>query len=671
MESIGMPKSHFKDKPNAATTSDPWRKVVLENALDAVIGMDQNQKIIDWNHQAELTFGWSKQEAIGRSLSETVIPVQYRAAHRDGVAHFLLSGEGPILNRRIEIFALHRNGTVFPVELTVIPILVNRSYFFYSFLRDISERKNLEAERDHLLQATREDQKLQSELSNIFARTSNVKHLISTTTETIAKRLNASRCWVSEINDETASATIHQDYTAPHLSSLKGMYSLNTFGPEMVASWRSGRVVQLTDVTTDARTAKHAQKHLALGISSFITVPLHRNGKLLAAFNVSTEHVRHWSEREIELARAVAENLWSVIENARLFNALQDQSNLTLSITTNAASCLFMMDKNGHPTFMNPAAEQVTGYKLEEIKNKPLHLTIHHAQVDFIERKNEEETFVRKDGSYFPVSFSVTHIKRDGEISGSVLEFRDITDQKNIENALREAVRVRDEFISICSHELKTPVTSMKLQFQMAERQLKKNDARVYSKDAVERRTKITIKQLDRMNNLIEDMLDVSRLATGRLQFNLEVIDLCILTAEIVERFSDQFVVLGVRIDFESCVHSVDIFGDRYRIEQVISNLLSNAMKYGAGKPIQVKVSTDKSHAFLTVTDQGIGISKENLERIFNRFERAISAANISGLGLGLYISQQIVEAHGGRIWAESIPNQGSIFTVELPLNFS
>lgn len=160
-----MSEEHKHDK-QAFAASAPWRKVLLEHALDAVVGMDQDQNIIDWNKQAEEIFGWSKEEVIGRQLAEIVIPQEYRKSHDDGLARFLKTGEGQIINRRIEVTALHRSKRVFPVELTVIPVLVEGKYLFYSFLRDISERKDNE-ERLRNLAQTAELEK--SKFETIFA----------------------------------------------------------------------------------------------------------------------------------------------------------------------------------------------------------------------------------------------------------------------------------------------------------------------------------------------------------------------------------------------------------------------------------------------------------------------------------------------------------------------
>ncbi len=772
-----------------------WRELLVENSLDAVVAIDEESTVVDWNAQAEKIFGRTKDEVLGKDIGPILIPREFREGHRKGIVRYLTTGVGPILNKRIELEALHASGVKIPVELTVAPVENEGKILFYSFIRDISERRSLETTRDsqrrrlkemfmdaptaisirrgpelvfelanttylQLIGKTEEevlgkkfeevfpphtqsefqrqfkevyrtgrvfyanevpiapragsgvplryfnfviqplyekgqvdgiiifgndvtpvvrarkaaeeselqlrlimdsspafiaavdrdfryqfvnkhyetffgidveairgkhvaevigkkefeavlphyekafagvssqvdlrltspsgassyvelkyvpfkpadavegliiighditerksdedDQKLLADLTSFYATHTDEAELIAKTTELLAKRLNVSRCWIAESNEETSTSVVRRDY-ARGLPSLAGTYDLKAFGPELLEDWRSGKIVTVTDVTTDPRTRAHAQGHLALGIRSFITVPLHRDGRLEAQLDISAEEVREWTENEKELARAVGESLWYTLENNKL---------------------------------------------LAELK---------------------------------------------------------------------EAVRARDEFISVCSHELKTPVTSMKLQFQMAERQFQKNDDRVFERKVVEKRIHTSNRQLDRMSKLIEDMLDVSRLSSGRIVLEKQRLEVNALVEEVVDRFAEQFELSKIACSFTRGPEEGWVIGDRYRLEQVVSNLLTNALKYGEGKPVEVRVSTSPRSVVISVRDQGMGIAQENLDRIFQRYERAIDATNISGLGLGLYISHQIVEGHKGRIDVESAHRRGSTFSVELP----
>lgn len=229
-----------------------------------------------------------------------------------------------------------------------------------------------------------------------------------------------------------------------------------------------------------------------------------------------------------------------------------------------------------------------------------------------------------------------------------------------------KALQKRDEFLSIASHELKTPITTLKLQVQMRKRFLKKGDSSVLSPDKVISLIDTTEAQVNRLSHLVEDMLDSSRIVNGKLTLNCQKITLAQLVQEVVEGFSAQFQAAGSIVELHLDDHVTGIW-DRYRIEQVIANIFNNAIKYGKGKPITITVQSQGEKAILTVKDQGIGIAPENLERVFQRFERAVDGSSISGLGLGLYICRQILDLHQGHIRVESTLDKGSSFTVELP----
>lgn len=241
-----------------------------------------------------------------------------------------------------------------------------------------------------------------------------------------------------------------------------------------------------------------------------------------------------------------------------------------------------------------------------------------------------------------------------------------------IENALlyssaQSAIRARDEFVSIASHELKTPITSLKMQLQMMLRGINIEKNQAPSPEKLLKALTSSSNQVDRLTVLIEDLLDVTRIETGKLAYKFEQIDLSSMVKEIVERFSEEakYAKFQFKISLED---QVTTFCDRYRIEQVLVNLLSNAIKYGSNSLIEVTVYKEFKNAIFIVKDNGMGIAKEMQGKIFERFERAISSTNISGLGLGLYITKQIIDAHHGRIEVQSELGHGSMFKVSLPI---
>lgn len=234
---------------------------------------------------------------------------------------------------------------------------------------------------------------------------------------------------------------------------------------------------------------------------------------------------------------------------------------------------------------------------------------------------------------------------------------------KNLLIAQLEATNMRDEFISIASHELKTPLTSLKLQTQMTKKVFSRSELPPVEK--VQKQLDYTLNQIERLTKLVDDMLDVSRVTTGKLKLQRSNLNLSVLLEDLVERFSPQFEAAHCKVDQFITPNIVGQW-DAYKIEQVLNNLFSNAIRYSPNRPIHVGLIKLNDKAILNVKDEGPGIDPKNVERIFERFERASN--NESGLGLGLYITHQIIELHKGSIRVESKLGEGANFIIELPL---
>jgi PAS domain S-box-containing protein len=228
--------------------------------------------------------------------------------------------------------------------------------------------------------------------------------------------------------------------------------------------------------------------------------------------------------------------------------------------------------------------------------------------------------------------------------------------------AERAAVRIREDFLSIAGHELRTPLTSLMLQLRMLERTLPPE-----ARETVGHRLDVIRRQVTRLEALVASLLDVGRLSAGRLELDWGEVDAGALMREVLERLADVFQRAGCPVTFEA---EPEVRGrwDAGRLDQVLVNLLSNAAKYGAGRPVHVRVERAGALARITVRDEGIGIAPEALPRLFGRFERAVSDRQYGGLGLGLYISRELARAMGGEVHVHSRLGEGATFTLELPL---
>jgi signal transduction histidine kinase len=228
---------------------------------------------------------------------------------------------------------------------------------------------------------------------------------------------------------------------------------------------------------------------------------------------------------------------------------------------------------------------------------------------------------------------------------------------------LEAAVTARDQFLSIASHELKTPLTSLQLQLQSLERALRGKP----EPERVEQKLRSASRSAERMGELVNRLLDVSRLSSGAVELVRERFDLAQLAREVLARFADVLREAGNEASL-TAPEPVDGSWDRMRVDTVVSNLVSNAVKYGEGRPITVRVTRDGGLARLAVQDQGIGIAETDQARIFGRFERAVPERHYSGFGIGLWVARLVALAHGGRLLVDSAPGLGSTFVLELPL---
>ncbi|WP_437522044.1 AAA family ATPase [Sorangium sp. So ce726] len=232
----------------------------------------------------------------------------------------------------------------------------------------------------------------------------------------------------------------------------------------------------------------------------------------------------------------------------------------------------------------------------------------------------------------------------------------------------QEAIERRNEFLVVASHELKTPLTSLTMQAHLLARLLPRVQRAEVAPERIDATLQVLNRQIARLAHLVNELLDVTRLNAGRLTLTRAPVDLAALTREAVERMRQQLASARCRTQLELEGPVVGHW-DASRMDQVLINLLSNALKYGAGEPIHVVVRSDGDRALLVVRDHGIGIAEADQARIFERFERAVSVRNFGGLGLGLYIVRWIVTSHGGTIRVESKPGAGATFVVELPLH--
>ncbi len=368
-----------------------------------------------------------------------------------------------------------------------------------------------------------------------------------------------------------------------------------------------------------------------------------------------------------------------IVRDITIYQKASEKQGMLAAIVDSSDDTILSKTLDGIITSWNKAAEKMFGYSEQEIIGQHISIIIPQERlqeenflIGEVSKGNKVDHFhtVRqaKDGRQVPISLTVSPIVDDtGKIIGASKIARDITEQLNIEKEkarlfkqVKELNDKKDEFIGLASHELKTPLTSISGYLQLLSTMITDEKAQRFVS-----KTRLQVKKL---SALVSDLLDVSKMEAGKLRFAVERFDIRQVLVDVIELFS--YGNNHYQITLETDLAELRINGDPNRIEQVINNLLTNAIRYSPGtNQIIIYLIREVDNVKVGIRDFGVGIASEKLEDIFSRFYRVDEAnPNISGLGIGLYLSHEIITRHHGNIWAESEPGVGSTFWFTLPL---
>ena len=430
------------------------------------------------------------------------------------------------------------------------------------------------------------------------------------------------------------------------------------------------------------------------GTGALAAIALIVNGRSVGALTLAFPAPRRFVSSDRTFAIALADACAVALDRAELFEKerglraraeeaarlVQDFDQFRLLVDQVKDYAIFMLDPGGHVRTWNRGAERIKGYRADEIVGH--HFSRFYTEEDVRAGKPERELAVaaaegrcedegirvRKDGSTFRASVVITALRdEDGSLRGFSKVTRDVTERRRADEErvrlarAEEGSRARDEFLGIASHEFRTPITTLGLQTELLSRMGGETPLA-----SARPRLEAIHRQTVRLAHLVQALLDVTHITAGRLALRPEPLDLAAVVREAMERWRSDLSRARCALELR-IAEGITGRWDRERLEQVIDNLVANALRFGAGRPVEVVAEAEGESAHLVVRDHGIGIAPDDQRRIFERFERAVPTKHYGGFGLGLWVARNIVQAHGGEIRVWSQPGEGSRFEVTLP----
>ena len=619
-------------------------QMLMDAALDAVVSIDEDGKIISWNAQAEPTFGHAAEDAIGRDLADLIVPVAFREGHRNGMARYLQSGKATILGKRIEVPGLRADGVEFPMELTISKLLQNGHHYFTAYIRDISVRKQADTELQRSVQ-----------LMTMVFNSSPIAASIASLRD--GRFIRANPIWERD------------------------------FG------WTQDDLVGKTAISLGLWSDDESRRSWALALQAagrlvdYETTWQHKNGSLRQV-SISAELIDFDGQRSIlAYTLDMTQRKQAELQLHQLSMAVE-QSPVVVAITNLA----------GDLEYVNEAFVRSTGYSRKEaIGKNPRVLqsgeTPRELYASMWKALTAGEAWSgvlynrRKDGSPYTESVQITPIRQtDGRITHYMASKEDISETVRMNHELEQhrdhledlvasrtmqlteaqriaesANRAKSAFLANMSHEIRTPMNA------------------IVGFSHLLRRDEPTAVQVQRLNkieaaashllSIINDILDISKIEAGRLELEQTDFHLGSLLDNVYSLIADQARAKGLVVDVNPQSVPVWLRGDPTRLRQSLLNYASNAVKFTSSGFVSLRASLldetpESVHVRFEVEDTGVGISPEQQTNLFQAFEQAdvSTTRKYGGTGLGLAITRRLAQMMGGDAGVESVAGQGATF---------
>ena len=606
---------------SALTVERNFVSAVLDTIGALVVVFDTAGRVVRFNRACETISGYAFTELVGRPYWEKLIP---KDEVDEAISNFdrIRSGGSPT---EFENQWLSRNGSLRRISWSATALLDAQSEVAFIIATGLDVTQQRQAETTLRESEARYRELVESSLGMVFTHS-----------------LDGTLLSMNTYGAESLGYTVDQLIGKPLSNLLKddAKATFTTYLEELRKSGEAQGLFELTPREGVVRVIAYRNK--------LINVPGHD-------------------------AYALAHGI-DITEKVRAEEQLRNLMRQSESILASVGDGIYGIDLKGNTTVINPAAAQMLGYKDDELLGKNIHAEIHHTRADGTPYPEQEcpthislkklesvrtsnDVFWRKDGTSFPVEYVANPQIEDGKAVGVVVAFTDTTERRALD-------RMKDEFVSTVSHELRTPLTSLRAALGLVV-----GGALNARPEKMKHMLEIAIGNTDRLVRLVNDILDLERIGSGKAELHSTMCNV----DDLLQRAAalQQSTAAKVNIRFRFNAHDVNVWADPDRTLQTLTNLISNAIKFSPpdSEIYLAARNLDAGEAIIQVSDQGRGIPQDKLEQIFERFQQvdASDSRSMGGTGLGLAICRSIVNQHGGRIWAESSPGQGSTFYFTLP----
>lgn len=661
---------------------DPQVQAVLNSSLDSVIAINPAGVVTDWNVQAEKTFGWTRNEAIGRKLEELIVPTAYQEAFLKGLHRFGETGEAPIVGERLELSAIRRDGSEFPIELSVTRVVKDDEIYFVAYLRDITDWTTQEKLQSlEMLEA-----KLVGDTAVTLAQASSFEESLQNILDTICQEIDwpVGHVWIP---NESGSFLVssHIWHVAPdmQIDELHRATANATFGPDhglSAAIWRAAEPIWLESIDKGHEFVR-ADACRPAGLRSWFGFPVSSHDQVEAVLEFFHSEPQPRDSQLIDLVVRLGRRIGDLVHSRRF----EHQQAKLAAIVDSSYDAIIGKDLNGVITSWNAGAERIYGYTEEQAIGSPISIIL----PDDLEREEPEilhaietgerleqfqTTRRRQDGTLIPVSLTVSPIIDSSQrvVGASSIE-RDISSRRRREKELQDAResalkanRTRGEFLANVSHELRTPMNAIIGMTEIALDEPLTPDVRDYIQTANEAAHSLL--------TLLDDILDFSKLESGKFTITNELFSLSDVIDDTIRTISSQAFAKGLELVCEIPSELPRrVIGDPMRIRQILTNLLSNAIKFTEQGEVVLQAQVVRTwptevRVRFSVIDTGIGIPQDQQRRILEPFAQVDSSTTREhgGTGLGLAICSELLRVMGGKLSLTSQTGKGSTFSFRL-----